>query len=287
MPREPQLLLKPNDPYWEKCARHQNAATTRFVANMFLCDDCTDRLRHEAFNDRAPIFDGLHVEGYCGICNELTATGLRQWFVCQICLNVVLSYPKGFAASRHVQQFWSKEIGPAFPDLVLEVLDEVKLEPFVPGRRSAKAKATVVQALDYRVCRRHATGSEPLFSIELKAGPASIDGMSEFQLDMNDFNDIANCCNGSGLPAYVFHVQINDDYLPPTRRSQAKNLWWTDIWTLDEARTGVRQRRGEDKRAGYYKPSAFQPGHSFPDEIRNGGYSRLAKRLSTHRLALL
>ena len=200
-------LLRPGDQHWEKCARHQNSSTTRFVANFFLCDDCSDRLQHEAFNGRSPLFEGLHVEGYCGLCNELTATDLRQWFVCPICVNVVLSYPKGFAASRYVHDFWAHEVTPRFPELVLEELDEVKLEPFVPGKRSAKKKGEVAQALDYRVGRRRGDLTEALFSIELKAGPASIAAMSEFQLDVNDFNDIANGCNGCGLPAYVFQCR--------------------------------------------------------------------------------
>ena len=252
-----------------------------------MCDDCTDRLQHDAFNGRPPLFEGLHVEGYCALCNELTATGLRQWFVCPICLNVVLSYPKGLAASRYVHEFWAREITPQFPDLVLEELDEVKLDPFVPGKRSAKTKGEVVQELDYRVGRRHGDVVEPLFCIELKAGPASIDAMSEFQLDVNDFNDIANGCNGCGLPAYVFHVQINDDYLPPTRRSIATNLWWTDVWSLDEARKAVRHRRGEDKRAAYYKPSAFRAREAFAEELRTGGYASLTERLRTHKISLI
>jgi hypothetical protein len=279
--------MRPGDQHWEKCARHQNASTTRFVANMFLCDDCSDRLQHEAFNGRPPFFEGLHVEGYCGLCNQLTATDLRQWFVCPICLNVVLSYPKGLAASRYVLEFWKREITQRFPDLVLEELDDVKLEPFVPGKRSARTKAEVVQELDYRVGRRHGNVVEPLFCIEMKAGPAAIDAMSEFQLDVNDFNDIANGCNACGLPAYVFHVQINDEYLPPTRRSIARNLWWTDVWSLDQARKAVRQRRGEDKRAGYYKPSAFRAGDAFVEELRTGGYAGLTERLRANRIPLI
>lgn len=280
-------LLKPGDQHWEKCARHQNSSTTRFVGNFFLCDDCSDRLQEEAFNGRPPLFEGLHVEGYCGLCNELTATDLRQWFVCPICLNVVLSYPKGFAASRYVHDFWANEVTPDFPELVLEELDEVRLEPFVPGRRSAKTKGEVVQTLDYRVSRDRVDSVDPLFCIELKAGPAAIEEMSEFQLDVNDFNDIANGCNGCCLPAYIFHVQINDDYLPPTRRSVAKDLWWTDVWTLDGARKAVRQRRGEDKRAAYYKPSAFKSRQTFLDELRNGGYANLTDRLRRNRIPLL
>lgn len=280
-------LLQPTDEHWEKCARHQNLSTTRFVANFFLCDDCSDRLQNEAFNGRPPLFEGLHVEGYCSLCNTLTATDLRQWFVCPICVNVVLSYPKGFAASRYVHEFWDRTIAPDFADLVLEELDEVRLEPFVPGRRSAKTKGQMVQALDYRVCRRRGDDLEPLFFIELKAGPASIDQMSEFQLDVNDFNDIANGCNGAGLPAYVFHVQINDDYRPPTRRSPAKELWWTDVWTLDGARKAIRQRRGEDKRAAYFKPTAFKASQDFIGEIRDGGYNALAAKLKATKIPLL
>lgn len=116
-----------------------------------------------------------------------------------------------------------------------------------------------------------------MFCIELKAGPASINEMSEFQLDVNDFNDIANGCNGCGLPACVFHVQINDEYLPPTRRSVARNLWWT----------AVRQRRGEDKRAGYYKPSAFRTREEFAEELRTGGYAGLTERLRANRISLI
>lgn len=111
--------------------------------------------------------------------------------------------------------------------------------------------------------------------------------MTEFQLDVNDFNDIVNGCNGSGLPAYVFHVQINDDYLPPTRRSIAKQLWWTDLWTLEEARKAVRQRRGEDKRAAYFKPSAFRAGDSFVDEVRNLRWDVLKQKLKATPISLL
>lgn len=280
-------LIRPGDESWEKCARHTNPSTTRYVANLFLCDECAARLRSEAFNGRAPLFDGLHVEGYCGLCNRLGPTGLRQWFVCPICLNVVLSYPKGFAASRFVVEYWNRNIAPAFPDLVIEELDEIRLEPFVPLRRGAKAKALRRQPLDFRVSRRGATSLDPLFCVELKAGPAAVEEMREFQLDVNDFNDIANGCSAQALPAYVFHVQITDEYLPPTRRSVGRDLWWTDIWTLDEARKAVRKRRGEDKWAGYYKPSAFRKGEAFVEELRNHGYADLAKRLAANGIPLM
>jgi hypothetical protein len=39
-------------------------------------------------------------------------------------------------------------------------------------------------------------------------------------------------------------------------------------------------RRGEDKRAIYYKPSAFSQIETFPDQIRYMGYQKLAARLA-------
>jgi len=67
-------LLAPDHPYWEKCARHRNKQTSRFVAHLFLCDACAQRLKRECFNDRPPIFEGLAVEGFCGLCNYAPPT---------------------------------------------------------------------------------------------------------------------------------------------------------------------------------------------------------------------
>ena len=282
---QPRTLLHPGGPYWEKCARHRNSVTTRFVAHLFLCNGCTKRLERECFNDRPPIFEGLPLEGYCGLCNQRTAVQLRQWFVCPICTNVVLSYPKGFAASRYVHEFWAREVRPVFPDLLLDELDEVRLESYGPGDRSKKTKGKMRQEVDFRVSKRTGDHSEPLFQIELKAGPTPIDQMREFQLDVNDFNDIVASCNATNLPVYVFHVQINDDYYPPTRRSLASNLWWTDARTLDRARKAIRQRRGDDdKRAGYYDPAVFRPREAFLNELRASGHVTLTEQLQANPL---
>ncbi len=79
------------------------------------------------------MFVGLDTPGYCGLCNREMALKLRQWFICPICLNVVLSYQKAFAASASVHQFWDDRVRPRFPRLRLNETEVVKLEPFITG----------------------------------------------------------------------------------------------------------------------------------------------------------
>ena len=271
---------------WEKCARHQNSQTCRFVAHLFLCDGCAVKLQHECFNDRPPFYQGLSVDGYCGLCNQRQQVLLRQWFICQICLGVVLSYPKSFAASQSVHNFWESKVRPVLPRLRLDETDTVRLEPFTPGRRSQRTKAATVKTLDFSVLDDSINSETPAFFIELKAGPGSIEEMKEFQLDLNDSNDIANVCNASGVPAYIFHAQVVDEYLPPTRRSIAKGLWWSDCFTLGENLIKVAARRGEDKYAGYYRPTAFSPIATFVDALKKKSYKQLRNRLASQPLPI-
>ncbi len=59
------------------------------------------------------------------------------------------------------------------------------------------------------------------------------------------------------------------------------------MWSLEQARKAVRQRRGEDKRAAYYKPSAFRAREAFAEELRTGGYTGLTERLRANRISLI
>lgn len=278
--------MDPTELNWEKCARHQNSQTCRFVAHLFLCDACALKLQQECLNQRPPFYTGLSVDGYCGLCNRRQQVLLRQWFICQICLGVVLSYPKSFAASQSVHEYWISTVRPILPQLRLEETDVVGLEPFIPGKRSQRTKALNVKTLDFAVFDDFTDPTVPAFYIELKAGPGSIDEMKEFQLDLNDSNDIANVCNASGVPAYIFHAQITDEYLPPTRRSVARALWWTDCYTLGENLIKVAKRRGEDKYAAYYRPAAFSGIDSFTQVLNRKGYRELRKRLAAEPLPI-
>ena len=99
-------------------------------------------------------------------------------------------------------------------------------------------------------------------------------------LDINDVqNDIIGAVVKTGLPAYIFHAQLDHEYRPPTRRTVPKGLWFTDIFTLLENRLSVKVRRGEDKQAGYYRPSAFRPISEFLDVLKTRAITRLGKIL--------
>lgn len=280
-------VLSPSSPYWEKCARHQNMVTTRNIAHFFLCDDCAKRLTVECFNERPPIYNGLELNGYCGLCNEWREIGLRQWFIDPICLNVVLSYPKSIAACKMVVRNWQDMVNPIYPNLLLEEIDVVKMEPYILHNR---ASATKQSAIDFRVKDVNAADKPIVFFIELKTGPSSLSGgqaMREFQLDVNDYEDIVKVMRAEGKPAYVFHAQVVEEYHLPSKRSIGKALWWTDIFTLRDNLKYVKQRRGEDKKAGYYDPKAFKPIEQFQVELANKGYEALNSRLKSEGIANL
>lgn len=264
-----------NSKFWEKCARETNLKTARSLQHIYLCDGCARRLTVEALNGRPPIYHGETITGYCGLCNAKTEVTLRIWFACAICWNVILAYQKTFIASASVFGFWQTSIIPNYGTYLCEEKEKVRLEPYIRAGKTKKQAAAHLDTLDFLV-----TGSKgPLFHIELKTGSGSIEEMSEFQLDINDSNDIIGAIKSTRLPAYIFHSQVVHEYAPPTRYSVARGLWYTDIWTLLAARKSRKARRGEDKQAGYYRPSAFRPIEHFAKELENERYFELATHI--------
>ena len=140
--------------------------------------------------------------------------------------------------------------------------------------------------LDFLVREEAGGRTTPLFHVELKAGPGAIDEMTEFQLDINDSNDIIGVANNTNLPVYIFHIKLDHQYAPPTRATVTSGIWWTDIFTLLEKRLAVRSRRGEEKEAGYYDPAAFKPFDEFIGELEGRRYEELRGRLLDHPLTL-
>jgi hypothetical protein len=186
-----------------------------------------------------------------------------------------------------VHEFWRRDVEPGYPSLKLEETEAVKLEPFIPGRRTQRRKSEGLAVVDFTVFDDASDRYDPAFYIEMKSGPGSIGEMSEFQLDLNDSNDVATVCNNSGIPAYIFHVQVREEYAPPTRHSVATGMWWTDCFKLHEHLLTIKPRRGEeDKRAGYYSPQAFATMESFLGELSGRRYVRLRKRLQKESLPL-
>jgi len=189
-------------------------------------------------------------------------------------------------ASQAVHQYWRDRVTPVFPQPPFARREEVYLSAFARKSRTKRKAAETLNVLDFWVEERPPEAGTPLFHIELKSGPSAIDEMREFQLDINDSDDIIGAANNTGLPVYVFHVQTAFEYKPPTRSSVVLGIWWTDIFSLLEHRLAIRARRGEDKDAGYYSPSAFSPIGTFPQELKDKRYIELHQRLKTNPLQL-
>ncbi len=277
-------ILPRTSDYWEACARHTSRHTARTLQCGYYCDRCARRLTRDAFNDRPPVYHGARVKGFCGLCNKRKQVFLRQWFACGVCWNVIVGYQKSIVASQAVEDYWRKKIMPEFSHLSLVEKEAMSLSPYARKSKSKRQAAESLTELDFVVKNRRLKKRKLLFHIELKSGPGAIDEMREFQLDINDSNDIIGAANNTRLPAYIFHVQTEFNYDPPTRASVALRIWWTDIFKLLKHRLSVKTRRGEDKKAGYYSPSAFQTMDTFPEELRSKRYRRLHRRLSRRRL---
>jgi hypothetical protein len=233
------------------------------------------------------VYHGETIQGYCGLCSIRRDVTMRQWFVCGICWNVVLAYQKSIAASAGVHTWWNESVKPVFPHLRLEETEPVYLSPFARAAKTKKQGAAMLSILDFLVSDARGAQPKPIFHIEQKTGPGSIDEMSEFQLDVNDFNDIAGAMNNTRLPAYVVHVQASQEYTFPTRKTTVRGLWWADLFTMVEHQKRVATRRHEDKDAVYFEPSAFKPIRSFVDELKNENYKKLAAKLAKKPLTLL
>jgi hypothetical protein len=269
--------LPPTSPFWEACARHTNRQTSRLLQYLYLCDPCARRLTEEALNDRPPIYHGETVMGYCGLCNKRLEVTLRQWFACGPCWNVIIAYQKTIVASQAVLDFWRRCVQPQYPDLHCDETEVVYFSPYARAAKTKRQLAGELRTLDFLVSEMPA--GRPLFHIELKTGPGSIEEMNEFQLDVNDYDDIVGAVKNTRLPAYVFHAQVVHSYEPPTRYSVPRGIWYSDVWTLKTNRKDTRQRRGEDKQAGYYRTEAFRPIQDFTQEIATKRYVELSREI--------
>jgi hypothetical protein len=266
--------------WYEICARHTARQTTRMLQTAYFCDPCAEKLVAEAFNNRPPVYHGQTLQGFCGLCNKMRDVTMRQWFVCGTCWNVVLAYQKSIAASEAILAWWDREIKPRFANLALSETEPVYLSAYARSAATKKQRALTLSVLDFLVSDAAATPLLPLFHIEQKTGPGSIEEMTEFQLDVNDFNDIVGATNTTRLPSYIVHVQAAQDYALPTRKTVIIGMWWTDIFKLQAHQKRIALRRNEDKKAVYYAPSAFSAIDTFADELLVSGYKQLAATLS-------
>ena len=271
---------------YETCARHTAKRVSRTLQTAYYCDECTNKLTVECFNNRAPVYHGETINGFCGLCNRRLEVTMRQWFVCGPCWSVVLAYQKSMAATAYLHNWWTTKIAPKVPNLVLAESEPVRLAPYARSAESKKQKAGSLTALDFLVSDVASRPPKAIFHIEQKTGPGSIDEIKEFQLDVNDINDIVGAMNFTKTPSYVIHVQTIQKYELPTKESVAVGMWWTDPYLIKKNLKRIGSRTDESKKAIFFKPSAFQKIDTFLDELKSKGYEKLAAEMAANPIEL-
>lgn len=271
-----------DSPWMEKCARHTSPVAARTIRHAYYCDPCAIRMVHEAFNNRPSLYHGETVDGFCGLCNQQTDVTLRLFFACAPCAATVGSYQKSMVAASAVHEMWNRAIAPHHPRLQLLETEAVEVRGYARKATTKLQSSKTLNTLDFLVSE----DDKPLFHIELKSGPMSVLDMTEFQLDVNDFDDIIGATCFTRLPTYIIHVEVGVRYAPPTCRVVALSAWWTDFHRLRAGLASVKKRRNEDKDAGYFRRDAFEPIDTFPAEIDRRGFETLSVPLDVSELSL-
>jgi hypothetical protein len=269
------------DPYGSYvCARHGDPAWDTSLANLFLCDDCADLWRAEAFADAAPEYVGQTVDGYCLNCNlRRPDCRLRQWLLCGTCERVARSIGRSVVAERFVAERWRESVEPHAADLELLSTD-------VPTLRRRDRDTTAAKRSEIDFAARDRNTGEVAFGFELKTGKSHISGiaqvgarMGQFQLDTSDCEDITTVIELEGIPVYLLHVQVIDRAFPPTLQYVALGAWWTDVFRMNEHFRHVQRRPRETRDAAYFDTAMFEDFHTFGAHVTSGAAERLAERL--------
>jgi len=243
------------------CVRHLKRRKDVRLRLFFLCDACADQWTTEAFDGNEPLWTGEAVSGYCLLCNSITTVRLRAWFLCDICDRVARSIGRNHVAEQAVLDFWEATVQTRFPHLSIVQNDRSSLRP----RRDTDV--TGKGPLDFLVTDEQA--GRLVFGIENKTGRSSMRDMSQFQLDVSDCDSILNGVRELGVPAFIVHAQVLEQWAPPTMGFRAVSLWWSDIYLMTEHFTSVRMRRDERRGAAYFKKQAFAAIDTFADALYN------------------
>lgn len=223
-------------------------------AHMFLCDACADIHQANAFREAKALYVGVGDHGRCEYCDALCTIRYRQWLLCGYCARVVQSYRMGRLSAAYAIEKLRRVVQPQVPTLEFAEADPIEIQA-TARRGRPRVLAT---RLDLEVV--HADSRVRAAWIELKTGPGAINEISEFQLDCSDCDDIENVVRTSGVPAILMHCQIAKSPEPPTMRLTGLDLWWTDLHSFAKAHTGVKPRRGNERKlAAYFATNCFRP----------------------------
>jgi hypothetical protein len=112
--------------------------------------------------------------------------------------------------------------------------------------------------------------------------------MSNFQLDISDCDDILEFVRRELVATYIFHVQVIEEFSPPTSYFKPVGIWWTDIFKMERSFQKIIKRRiDRGKQAVYFDPKCFETMTSFINEVKKEKYNDLTKKLRQGRIPIL
>lgn len=263
------------------CARHNSPRKDARICGFFLCEECFREIKISALNNKDPEYVMDPLEGFCLNCNEKRSVKQYFWYLCPICERVIRSYGKERAAREFVLNWWHSVRNESKLDMRLEVCDVVVPMPYSNHRKTKKKKEPLPDFISIK-------NDKIIFNIEMKTGGGDINAMTKFQLDVSDCDDILSFMKREEfrVPTFVFHVQVVEDYAPPTVRNVALNAWWASVYDLERHFIRINRRRIERRPAAYFSTRAFKPLDTFISYICSNAFEE-ERRLVEERLPVL
>jgi hypothetical protein len=240
------------------CVRHGKARADTHTTGLFLCKGCKKLFVRSAFGGDEPDFEYGIIRGYCSYCGQRKYVRARYWYLCQVCENVVRAYYKERVAREFVLSWWNelRRSDEAAKGIKLRISDPTRVKRYSESNRDKKARIPSPDLTGFQDGKR-------IFAIEMKSGKSSPRTMSQFQLDVNDCNDILSWLKASRIPAFLFHLQVRDEYDPPTARKVAIAGWYMDVFEMQQNFMTIRKRGKEIRDAAYYNKKGFHPLDNF------------------------
>jgi len=274
--------LRRESPRYE-CARHNASTRDTHLAGLFLCDDCTALFQRDLFSGARSESELGPIDGFCVYCGQERQVHERFWYLCGICERVVRSYPSEKAATDFLSGWWAqvRQRTSALADVDLRRTDPVRLMSYQAHRRWREQPHE--SAPDFTGFKGR---DQAILAIEMKTGRNPINRMSAFQLDISDCDDILAFVGQLRLPSYLFHVQVVEEYRPPTSKRVAIDAWWLSVFDMEQAFQYVRRRQREQRPAGFFRRTAFRRLEEFPTHITSAEFQELGARIK-ERLPVL
>ncbi len=269
----PRRAPQPN-PFEYRCARHNSVRADSRLVGLFLCHEC-----NKLFSGIVPAFSYSPVTGYCSYCGKQKQVREEFWFLCGICERIVKSYAAEQAATSFLSDWWVRaaKSDEWLKNVEFRRTDPVRLMSY--GEHQKWRQSPHDSNPDFTGV--NSKTENKLFAIEMKTGRSSIKKMSAFQLDVSDCDDMLSFVKVLRIPSYLFHVQVLEEYLPPTFRKVAVNGWWMSVFDMERAFKEIRMRQREQRPAAFFKRTAFKPLDAFLAHVKSEEMAAIKKELKS------